>query len=228
MIHFLIGLFFLAFLNQTELNINKAIDYNYVILDKNITKKKYLSTFISFIHSVIIVIWSYNIYPDYKIGYNTQTQNTFIIFYLTYFFKDIYNSYILKEYHFIYHHLISMFPGLVSLYYNKYGSFIVIGLFNAEITNPLQQLGLLIKFTNSEINVNPLFVFNNCFFIINRTFITPIIYYKLLRDLTDFNLLILFIINAVLLYTLSLYWSINLVLYKIIPLLYNQKNVREI
>ena len=171
----------------------------------------------SLINSIIIVFWSYYIYPEYIVNTNSIYQNSFIIFYLTYFLRDIFNSYKLEEYNFIFHHIISMFPGLLSLYYNKYGSFIVIGLFNAEITNPIQQLCLIIKFTkNIKININTLFTLNNCFFIMNRTIVTPIIYYKLLCNINNKNLEIIFIINALLIYIMSLYWSINLFLKKII------------
>lgn len=198
--------------------VHNAIDNNYIILSKNISKLKYTSTFNSFIHSVIICIIGYLLYPDnYDLQYNNIYTEIFIQFYLTYFLQDIYRSYKLKEYHFIIHHLISIMPGIMSLYYHKYGNYVIIGLFNAELTNPFQQLCLLIKFAdNLDIPIKKLFLFNNIFFVFNRTFITPVVYYNFIRNM-DNNLIFPCSIIALLLYIMSFYWSVNLMIYKILP-----------
>jgi len=127
------------------------------------------------------------------------------MFFLAYFCKDGVSSYELREYH-----VLSCLPALISLYYNKYGIYVVIGMFYGEITNPIQQSCLLLKYNKKCQNlVKQALYYNNIFFIVNRLVVSPYINYLLLRNIDD-HVYFYFLSMFAFLYIISFCWSVQL------------------
>ena len=178
------------------------------------TKDHSLATsyYLSLVHSTISLLISYYYYPSSETLNlpNTLINNRIISFSLSYFTVDLGYSIYLRNFDYVTHHCCAILPLLSSLYLGNSGNLLTVALFFGEFTNPIQNLAWLLRCHGLPFS-QPLFLIYNITYITFRLFVSPVILYYLWNKLDHGLVSYIFLVNYLLIYLVTCYWTKTLV-----------------